>query len=206
MGKCASGIFTILTLLTIGCTFALFVFATVVFVKIKSASNEIFIVIIICLGVSFLILIFGIYASCCGNNCVKGVLSILYIIYAFAIGALGVALIIFQKKLPEYFDKAYYDGTLSNTTQDMIVEAFNCKFPPKNKRINDETPKDCLDKFKDYVHNYGLICGIALIVLFILLFIGVCFAIHVICKKDQDLSNAKSREQEQMNQPLTYGW
>lgn len=206
MGKCASGtIFTILTFLTIGFTFALFVFATVIYAKIKSASNEAFIIIIVCLCISFLILLFGIYASCCGNDCVKVILSILYIIYAFGIGAMGVALIIYQKKLPDYFSNAYYDGTLSNTTKDTIEEAFNCKFPPKNILLDDST--NCLTKFEDYVHHYGLICGITLIALFILLFIGVCFAFRAICKKDNhDESNAKSREQETINQPLTYGW
>ena len=67
---------------------------------------------------------------------------------------------------------------------------------------------DCLSKFEDYVKHYGLICGIALIALFVFLFLGVCFAIRTICKKDNkdDSNAAKSREQEQMNAPLTYGW
>ncbi|KAK8860420.1 Leukocyte surface antigen cd53 [Tritrichomonas musculus] len=205
MGKCASGTcFTLLTLLTIGLTLALFIFATIVYAKIKTASESIFIGLIVCLCISFLLFVFGIYASCCGNNCVKGILSILYIVYALGIGAAGVVLLIYRQKLPDYFSDAYHKGSLSNSTIDTIQETFNCHFPPKATVLEDQ--EDCLEKFKDYVHRYGLICGIALLALFIFLLLGVCLAIRIICKKDEDISNAKSRENEQINTPLTYGW
>ncbi|OHT05120.1 hypothetical protein TRFO_27306 [Tritrichomonas foetus] len=207
MGKCCSNTcFGILTLLTIGLTLALFIFATFIYAKIKTANETIFIAIVICLCVSALLFFFGIYASCCGGKCTKAILSIFYIIYAFAIGAAGVLIIVYKSRLTQIFRDAYDQGKFKQADLDAIAETFNCVFPDTESNLTNST-ESCFDKFEKYVTKYGLIVGIALLCLFVLLMAGVVLSCKFLCRKDEyeDIS-APKKPDNAINTPLTYGW
>ncbi|OHT08688.1 hypothetical protein TRFO_04750 [Tritrichomonas foetus] len=210
--KCCTGTcFTILTIFTIGLTLGIFIFATIVYSKIRTVNDTIFIVIIIALCVTALVFIFGIYSSCCGNKCTKGILTFIYLIYALVLAALGISLLIFKNKLPGYFREAYDSGKFSKEDIATLEETFNCQFPESENGTSlllndtDTNQTDCFEMFESYVKDYGLWLGIALIILFVILFIGVVLACRLACKKDEE-STGTHPVKEQVSTPLTYGW
>ena len=208
MGKCCSSTcFAILTLLTIGLTLAVFIVALIAYVKFKFLNNTVFIVIIVCLCVSTLLLLFGIYASCCGKNCSKTLLSILYIIYALALGAGGVLILIYQDELGNYLEKIANNGHLTPNEREIIEDFFDCNFTNTTDNA-DSSDNDCVEMFKDYIDKYGLIVAIALLVLFALLMVGVVIACRLMWKKENEYEIGKNSNklENAVNQPLTYGW
>ncbi|OHT16921.1 Tetraspanin family protein [Tritrichomonas foetus] len=207
--KCCTGMcFMMLTLCTLGVTLAILIFATIIYSKIRTVNETLFIVIIIALCVTALIFIFGLYASCCGKKCSKGVLSMIYLIYAIALGACGVLILIYKNKLVGMLEDVYNKGKLSSDDISSIEEFFKCSFENKTELVLlNETDDGCFNKFEDYVKKYGLIIGIVLLVIFVLLMFGVIMSCRLACKKE-DISSGSKQEQNnsQITSPLTYGW
>lgn len=202
MGKCALGAcFTLLTIITIGATLALFIFAVIVYTKIKVVSETVFIVVIVGLCVTALLFLFGIYASFCGGNCSKNLLSILYLLFSLVIGGAGVILLIYRTKLPEYFEE-YVKNQDHKEIIDTIENVFKCSV--------EETPgtKTCQVIFKEYCEKYGAIVGGCLLGIFAFLLFGVIIAWCLMCQQGKaDTSNVQPlNTQNTLNDQLNFDW
>jgi hypothetical protein len=201
-GGCARVLFTVLTLLTIGISAAMLILVLVAFVtmELKSFSQDIFIAIIIAMVVSILILGFGIYASCCGGKGAQTILTLIYLVYALALGALGIAILAMKNPiLSQIGDLWDSDDPDISAAVDNIRDQEHCR------GWGNETDQsiDCKLKIEDLYKKYGIPAGAVLIVLFLLLLVGVFFAFKSICSKDDEPDLDRSSK---VTTPLTYGW
>lgn len=174
--------------------------------KARKVDDTVFIVLIVATCITGIILIFAIYASCCGGRCARGSLGVFYLAYAIVVLACAIIIFVFRSKFSKFFHDRYDEGKLSDKDIEDIEKMFDCQFPNKTASITllEESPDSCFTKYDDFVQKFGLIIGIVLIVLFVLIFIGVVVAFHSACKKQETSSGSKSKEQ--VSTPLTYGW
>lgn len=199
-------LFTLLTLLTIGVSCAVFIAMIYYFDKIhmKSVAEDLMVGVIIGLCLSILLFIYGLYASCCGNRCHKCLLSVFYLIFTITLGAVGVALLAAKSKVKEGLAKLWQDNEKSVT--DALEEGFKCK------SWNDASiPKEqrCETVITEFYEKYGNIGGGVLIALFVVLMGGTIIAFRFVCKREPKSDKASSTQpngKDQFTTPLTYGW
>ncbi|KAK8871289.1 hypothetical protein M9Y10_007007 [Tritrichomonas musculus] len=203
---CTAACLGTLTIFTIGLTFMFMIFATYISSKARQINDSVFIVLIVATCITGIVLIFAIYASCCGGRCARGALGTIYLAYAIVVLACAVIVLIFRSKFSKFFRDSYNEGKLSDKDIEDIEKSFNCQFPNStaNLTILESNTESCFTKYDDFVKKFGLIIGIVLIVLFVLIFIGVVIACREACKKTETSSGSKTKEQ--VSTPLTYGW
>lgn len=198
-------LFTIMTLFTIGVTTVVFGFMLYYFkmMAITEASDALYAVLIIGLCVSLLILIYGTYASCCGGRCHKVIISLIYIIWALVLLAVGIYVLGSKGKLldmlGEHWDANKEKGAISTAEQELKCSGWNVVTPGIST---------CKEVISGYYNKYGKPCAGVLIVLSLILFVGVFLAFKMICRKTTDERGSSSQQggRDQFTTPLTYGW
>lgn len=207
---CTNTCLTFFTLFTLGATLGFLIFSTYIVSKVRKVNDTIFIILVVATCITGIVFIFGIYASCCGNRCARGALSVIYLAYALAILACGIIVLIYRNKFANYLRDNYYDEKLTDSDKDYIEKTFDCTFPERpvpnatNATLLENSTASCFDKFDDFCKKFGIIIGVVLIFLFVVIFIGVVFACNAACKKRETSSGSKTKEQ--VSTPLTYGW
>ena len=206
---CTNTCLTVLTLITLGATLGFLIFATYEASKVRKVNDTVFIILVVVTCITGMIFIFGIYASCCGNRCARGALSVIYLVYALILLACGIVVIIFRTKFSKFLRDSYDEGKFSDKDLENIEDTFSCKFPsnPENATkltLLEDNSESCFTKFDDFCKKFGIIIGIVLLVLFVLIFIGVVIACNAACRKRETSSGSKTKEQ--VSTPLTYGW
>lgn len=211
--QCLRGFgFTILSLITIGASTALFAIALYfIATKFKDISNSLLIIVVIALCVSVLVLLFAFYASCKGNKCVRTILVFIYIIYALIVGAAAIFLFAFKGKLMGLIS----DGVEKNNSDliHSIQEGFNCKMnsnTTKNGTVYYFYGSECDDKVNSFYKAKLPPIGGCLVGIFVILVIGIVLSFRYLCcvKETQDLSTTEpiNKNKDSLNSPLTYGW
>jgi hypothetical protein len=189
-------VFTALTLFTIGISTALFITVVYYFVslKIQEANSSIFIVLVVVMVVSFLLLIFGFWASFRGAVWAKALLAVIYALYAVILLAIGILLLAMKNQITDAVQE-YFDIN-PGEFRDKFEEALNCSW--------NDTNVTCLEKFKDIYGTFGIGIGVGLILLAVVLLVGDGFAWKWICEKCK--YKEASSSQKQLTAPLTYSW
>lgn len=183
------------------------VFSTYITSKVRKVNDTVFIILIVATCITGIVLIFGIYASCCGDRCARGALSVIFLVYALLLLACGVIVIIFRTKFSKYLRDGYDQGKLSQDDINYIEKTFECKFETENStstKLLEDNNASCFTKFDDFCKMYGIIIGVVFLFLFLLIFIGVVIACKEACRKQETSSGSKTKEQ--VSTPLTYGW
>lgn len=206
--QCLRGFgFTILSLITIGASTALFALALYyIATKFKDISNTLMTIVVLALCVSILVLLFALYASIKGNKCVRTLLVFIYIIYAVIVGAAAIVLFAFKQKLINLIQT----GVEKNNTDliHSITEGFKCKMIEKPKLTF--IGSDCENKVNSFYKSKLPPIGGCLIGIFVILVIGIILSFKYLCctKEVQDLSTTEpiNKSKDQLNSPLTYGW
>ncbi|OHS92947.1 hypothetical protein TRFO_12124 [Tritrichomonas foetus] len=223
---CRSFGFTILSIITIGAACALFGVALYyIATMFKDVSNTLMVACVIALCVSILVFLFALYASVKDNRCIRTVLTFIYIIFAFVVGAAAILMFAFKGTLFKLIQ-----GEIEKNNTDLIYsleKAFDCKLV-----VNATTPdqpdtnsslmfleeggnvsfygSDCEDKINKFWKSRIPPIGGALIGIFVIIVIGIILSFKYICctKDNVDLSptDKSNRSKEQLNSPLTYGW
>lgn len=198
--------FTILTLLTIGSTVALFGLSTYYIYKFLDGVSDGFIAgIIVALCVSFLVFCFGIYASCKGTKCTRSVLAVIYILYAIFVGAMAIFFLAFKNKILTLIGDQY--NKENNELVESINKAFNCNSWEGNQTVNTTVSENttlisCKEKIEKFYNKTQLVIGIILIAVFLILVVGIILVFKYICCSAEDSTSSKER----LSTPLTYGW
>ncbi|KAH0786108.1 Tetraspanin family protein [Histomonas meleagridis] len=189
--------FTILTLITIGSTIALFA-ACLYFIKTKldDISQTLLIVVIVALCISILVFIFGIYASVKGKKCARSLLAIIYIFYALIVGAMAIFVLACKGVLYDAVKSQFDSG--NQDFINIIQAGFNCK-SWDNATVGNTSCKSAIETF---YNSTILIIGICLGVVFFILLVGIIFVFKYVCCGKDD----KSDDNNQISTPLTYGW
>lgn len=205
---CTKTCLTTLTLCTVGMTLAFLIFSTYISSKVRAVNDTVFIVLVVATCITGLVLIFGIYASCCGSRCARGALSFIYSVYALVVLACAIIVLVFRSQFAKFLRDGYNEGRYSEKELEDIEKTFECKFPSDNSTstltLLEDSSESCFTKFDDFVQKFGIIIAIVLLVLFVLLFIGIVVACREACKKPETSSGSKTKEQ--VSTPLTYGW
>ena len=189
-GCISATVFSILTISTIGVTFAA-TLAVFLLIKLKSldvVSREVYIGSIIALVVVALVFLFAIYASCCGGRCAKFILFILYIAYAVAFAALGVFILVKRDAFIDELNRFWVDPKLQETAE-IIEKAFHCACWNETLCYNGTEFKegqDCETILHQDVHKYwnvivGVTFGFAA-----LIFLGASCACGYACCANRD--------------------
>lgn len=196
-------LFTIMTLVTIGVTTAVFGIMLYYFkmIAIQEASSGLYAVLIIGLCVSLLILIYGTYASCCGGKCHKVIISLIYIIWAIVLLAVAVYVLVSKDKLLDTLGGAWDSN---NETFKHAENGLKCH----NWDKKEGELETCKVKITEIYEKYGTPAGAVLIILALLLFVGVFLAFKIICRKtaDDGASSSQQGGRDQFTTPLSYGW
>jgi hypothetical protein len=203
MGACGIAfLFTVLTLLTIGASCALFIAAIVYLAKIQiqSVSETLWVAVIIAMCASFLILCFGIYASWWGKACSRTIVLLIYIIYALVLGAIGIALLALKNTLMTEFGKLW-EGEPAEARK-KIEEFLKCKGWTSE---NEVTPS-CKAKVDEFYGKYGGIIGGCLLGLFVILMAGSVWGFYLTCKGGQERSDTDTPRRNNVREPLAYSW
>jgi hypothetical protein len=197
--QCQRGIlFTILTLLTIGVSSALFILVVYYFVDlgIQKAENKVFAIVVTAMCVSILLLVYGFWASTCGGKGAKYSLAVIYLVYAFVLLAIGVVLLALKGKIIDAVDD-YFTGLAPDAkVRTAFEDEFNCKW-------NATVEVECKVKFEDMYKSFGIGVAAGLIVLFAILIAGDIVAWKWLCSTwDDDTTGPKAN----VTTPLTYSW
>jgi hypothetical protein len=196
--------FTVLTLITIGATSGLLITLLVFFVRLhlNEASSTVLAVIIVAMCVSILLLIYGFYASVYGGPCQKAVLSLIYLIFALAMGAFGICILALKKQITTAIGNEWNKGGdfVSN-----FEKQLKCQSWDNDSACNSPEPDRCCKHvFEDFYAKFGTGIGAGLIVLFVILMVGDVFAWKFVCEK------AKKKDEKGPSQslttPLTFSW
>lgn len=205
---CNNTCFAILSLLTVGLTFAgvILILVYVLKFKVKEYSQGFYYTSIILVCAGFILLAFAIYASFCGKKCAKTVISIIYILYALFL--IGIAIVCFCLSSLIYTSLASIWKNSSETdieSAKTIEKAFKCcTYNISYADITNCTKEHseyqtCEKAIKDKV-NFPMIGGIVLglgILLLVATFCALCIACN---DKGAEASHS------QFDTPLNYGW
>jgi hypothetical protein len=207
-----NALFTLLTILTVGMSSGLLIAVIVFFRDIGMAKvdSSLFIGIIIALGVSVLILLYCIYASCFGGSCQKVMIAVLFLAYALPLIALGISIVALKSKLKEQFCSFWESRSEHPDAVEAIEASLDCcgwDSSDDSLCANSTRQGSCGAKIDDYYQKYGIPAGGALLGLGVLLLIGTAIAIRFICKaENSNRQESVSGEQKSMGTALTYGW
>ena len=197
---CSGVILFLITTITLGMVTIVFV-AAIVHIKVHnfdSLSFGFFMALIGCAIGSFLLLCFGIFASCCGKRLSKTIASFLYFLFAILIIGLGAVVLIKGDALVKYAAKIWEDDQFKEVKED-FEDSFDCcgfnltlpldymivclKPISEGKDICEHKIKQFIDKNKQifaYV-TFGLGGG-----LIVVIFIALCCA-HIPHKSDNGI-------------------
>jgi hypothetical protein len=199
---------TILTFLTIGAPTALLIALIVCFnaLAMKDVHIALWVGVIIAMVVSLLILAYGIYASCFGGSCQKGLMTVIFGVYGVVVVALGIGVLAFKSQLVEGFKELWNDPIKNAKAISTLETGLDCS-GWDNSSSPDDIPT-CETKIRDYYTKYGSPAGGVLLGLGLLLLVGVGFAIKFICSasKDGDTEYSNVSGKSNVTTPLTYGW
>jgi hypothetical protein len=204
---CGRGFFfTLLTLITIGASCALLIALVVLFVQLKltAASTGLFAGLVVAMCVSLLLLFYGFYASVYGTACHKAVLSIVYCIFALALGALGICVIVLKNTISDDLGKYWATHETEMAQVEKRLDCFNWT----QTNSSQSGKESCKDVFDTFYNNFGKGIAAGLLVLFVILMVGDVFAWKFVC----DRVNGRSRlgdgsdGSKQLTAPLTYSW
>ena len=176
LGSCCRGMFlSLLSIITCGVLFVGTV-AVVIFEKKKrfdEVSKTVFIVSIVVCVLCGLLLLFAIYASCCGKQCAKGVLGFVFIIFMLILIACAVCIWVLRDRILTWIGNHYEEKELWK----VVPSVVNCCQDPSGwDTCQDPTQKPCRSVFDDFLRKFGNVVGACLVVLAVLLLIGAIVA------------------------------
>ena len=179
---CRSLFLTLMSLITLGVIAATLIILTILISEqqIKEVSQTIFILFIVATVIVCLVLIFAIYASCCGGSVAKTILGIIFVILAVILLIFGIVVLAFKDNVLEYIGKLF--NPLSPEFNDhaevrqILARFFKCSYAGQGT-IDYETEGLCTSVVPDKFEQYDLACGILLIIFAVLCTISaiVCF-------------------------------
>ena len=185
MGCCACirGLFlTLLSIITCGVLFAFMLIVVIVekTKKFDQVSKTVFIVSIVICVLTGLLLLFAIYASCCGKRCAKGTLGVVFLVFMLLLIAFAACVWGLKKQVIEWIGDNYESKQLYL----VVPQVVDCC--PKETRaegweigciVDKETLPGCKSKFEELFGKFGNVVGAIAIVLAVLLLVGaiICF-------------------------------
>jgi hypothetical protein len=196
---CGKSLFATLTLVTLGTATGLLVASLVYFIefKVQTVSDALFIAVVIAVSVSFLLLLFGFWASIWGGRCSKSLLAIFYLVYAIALGGLGIVVLVLKNRIITQVGKVFDTNT---DFHDHFTSIVNCTGWS-------EEGTTCLQKVQDFFKTFGVGVSAGLIVLFVILLVGDIFAWRVIfCSPSAREELSGSKPGAEVTTPLRYSW
>jgi hypothetical protein len=180
---CGKIFFTLLTLLSIGITSAavIGVFVLVQLSAMATISQEFNIGLYIALSFSVIMLIFAIYASCCGDKCARITLGILYLIYAAALGTAAGFILAKGSAIMNELGKSWTNPSDGGTLARELEKQYEClcwdssQASCLNESITPSSPT-CSEKIDKSVKNLFQPAGIVLAILAALMLAGMVLA------------------------------
>ena len=182
MGCCACirGLFlTLLSIITCGVLFAFMLIVVIVekTKKFDQVSKTVFIVSIVICVLTGLLLLFAIYASCCGKRCAKGTLGVVFLVFMLILIAFAACVWGLKKQVMDWIGENYESKELYLVVPE-IVDCCNTKagwWSPC--MVEKKMLPACKDKFEDLFAKFGNIVGAIAIILAVLLLVGaiICF-------------------------------
>ena len=179
---CRSLFLTLMSLITLGVIAATLIILTILISeqKIKEVSQTIFILFIVATVIVCLVLIFAIYASCCGGSVAKTILGIIFVILAVILLIFGIVVLAFKNNVLEYIGKLFNPLTQEywdhQSAREVLARFFKCYYVGQTS-VDYETDGFCVTVIPDKFEQYDLACGILLIIFAVLCTISaiVCF-------------------------------
>ena len=175
-GKCCRGLFlSLLSIITCGVLFAAMI--AVVIVEKKKRFDEVwrtvFIISIVICVLCGLLLLFAIYASCCGKRCAKSTLGILFLVFMIILIIFAICIWALRETILNWVGKHYTDKELWKIVPQVVT---CCNEPTGWDTCSDVSQKACRSVFSDFLRKFGNIVGAVLVVLAVLLLIGAIVA------------------------------
>ena len=204
--NCNSFCFAILTIFTLGASVGILSFAIYccTYVKIDQAYDRLIIYVIVALCVSILILIFGLYSSCCGGNCSKTIMTVIYVVYGVALFALGIIAFSCKSKV---MDKIGDLWKHNNTVVPDIEKKVGCCGWDNYTQECSETQELCSKLVEDLYTKWGYVVGGLLLGLSILLIVSSIVAlVYAFKNNDNPYNHPDSNSKNQYDTPLDYNW
>lgn len=197
-----------LTLVTIGATLALFLYVTIKVVELKTLSDTSVIVVVVGLCLSILLFVIGIYASCCGGKCIRSIVSILFLIYAVGLGALGIVIFAFKTKLYDGISKIMDREDVDKGVLDIEANLKCCGWEIANltRCENSTFHVMCSEKLDKIYTKEGYILAGACLGAALVLIIGTVFAFKFLCKEAESETETKNTYAETLVSTDRYGW
>ncbi|OHT11930.1 hypothetical protein TRFO_18396 [Tritrichomonas foetus] len=170
---CKKCFLMLISLVSIGLISAILVVFTILVAvkKVAEVSKTIYYCLIAATVISCLILIFAIYASCCGGKTAKCILGLIFLVFAIILLLFGVLVLAFRSKILDGIADIW-NLTDEEDVKKIIEEYFDCC------GYNSTTPdcpagkETCGSKVEATFNKYGKIIGAVLIVFAVLLFIA----------------------------------
>jgi hypothetical protein len=162
---------------------------------LKTISLEFFWTLVAGVGISALLLFYGVWGSIWGGKCPKILLSFFYLLYALGIGALGIVILVLQSKIVEkvgelFESKSEFAETLENLT--------NCE------GWNVSSENDCQTMVEKFYDTVGKGIAIGLMVLCVILVVGDGFAWKWTVGRKEGYVRTKA--ESSLSAPLRYSW
>jgi hypothetical protein len=154
--------------------------------EIKGVSKRGQTGVIVSVAVTFLCLVFAIYASCCGKKCARAVLAVCFMF--FSLVALSLAIIVWteQKGILKLIGRLWDDPGFA-PFRDRFESKFGCEGwdEPSNSTASDVPPEEtsCESVISLFLRRFADVIGSTALALAILVAIGAGVALCGACEK-----------------------
>ena len=184
---CRSLWLTLMSLITLGVTAVVLIILTILISeqKIKEVSNTIYILFIVATVIVCLVLVFAIYASCCGGKVSKTILGIIFIVLGVILLVFGIVVLAFKEDISDFITKMFIPGTEeyrdNPNARDVLARFFKCWYLGQGP-VDFERTDACTTVVGDKFEQYDLACGILLIIFAVLMAISAIVCFVYVCK------------------------
>ena len=189
--KCCRSLWlTLMSLITLGVTSVVLIILTILISEneIKEVSNTIYILFIVATVIVCLLLVFAIYASCCGGTLAKSILGVLFIIMGLILLVFGIVVLAFKNNVEEFIVKLFTYGTKeydeNPNARNVLARVFKCSYIGQST-IDYDLEGSCINIITDAFDKYDLACGILLIIFAVLMAISAIICFVYVCKKNK---------------------
>ena len=185
-------VFAVLSVLTTGLTAALTIgaFVLIKVKKIDILSDALHIGMILGVVAVTLAFLFSIWASCCGKRCAKGALGLIFVVFAAAFTALGIAMLLQRGSIKERASTFWQKPEATAHVYEVLEDAFKCScfneaVHPSEETCDPEKPT-CEAAIGDALDKYGVIVAGCALGVSALMLVGAGLAFSIACcKKDE---------------------
>ena len=181
-----AAVFAVLSVLTTGLTAALTISAFVL-IKVKKIdilSDALHIGLILGVVAVTLAFLFSIWASCFGKRCAKGALGLIFVVFAAAFAALGIAMLLQRGAIKERAS-TFWQHPEAARVYEVIEDAFNCSCFNEAVHPSEETcdpgKPTCEAAIGHALDKYGVIVAGCALGVSVLMLVGAGLAFSIAC-------------------------